>query len=158
MRLDQKEINNINNLRPGDDLYSESIRNIISSTLKQQDVLCDKMVSLIMSDMLFDLSISNALDEIGKILTYLSQETQKDTPEFRADTLMANFNRISQLKLSHEYAKLSGLPDDIINQVVQAEISRLWTKNPPPVKLHKHINISEATTRSEDTGVKKREK
>lgn len=119
------DIERINSERPGDELYPQ-VKDKIKQVIEEEQKTTKSIVDLILNDMIYDLSIANSLDEVGKIITYLAQDQGIEPPEFSAKILMTHFSRLSKLKLSLDYAKMIGLSDSILDAVLKAEIDRLW--------------------------------
>lgn len=111
--------------RPGDGLYPQ-IKPRVDGVDVEEKAVRDLLVNLILQDLVLDLGVSNALDEVGATLEYLAQERQIEPPEFSGEILMKNFSRISKLKLSMKYADLIGLTGLPRELMLKAEVERLW--------------------------------
>lgn len=121
----QNDIDRMLSERPGDELFPK-VRHYVEQINEKEETLKEKLVSLILDDMIQDQALANSFDRIGEVLEYLAQDRQIEKPEFTGEILMRNFSRISKLKLSLEYAKLINLEDDVLEAVIKAEIERLW--------------------------------
>lgn len=121
----QDDLNYVLDNRPADELYPK-VKHIIEEADVSEQAQREKIIKLVLNDLIEDLSLSNALDDIGVILEYLAQQRQISTPTFDGEPLMRGLGRISKLKLSLDYAKIIGLKDDDFNAVRKAEVDRLW--------------------------------
>ena len=121
----REDIERINSERPGDEIYPQ-IKDKINRVKDEGEEVTARLTDLILKDMIFDLALSNSLDEIGKIATYLAQEKDIEPPEFQGKALMAHFSRISKLQLSLNYAKAIGISDTAYDAILKAEVERLW--------------------------------
>ena len=111
--------------RPGDELYPQ-IKPRVAGVDEEEKAVRDRLVDLILQDLVLDLGVANSLDEVGATLEYLAQERQIEPPEFSGEILMKNFSRISKLKLSMGYADLIGLTGQAREMILKAEVERLW--------------------------------
>ena len=121
----QEEIDRVHADRPGDQIYPK-VKDKIQYVGEKEEEITTQLVDLILNDLIFDFSVANSLDEIGKVLTYLAQERGIEAPEFTGDMLMKQFSRISKLKLGLEYAKIVGISEKALDAVLRAEVERLW--------------------------------
>lgn len=152
----KEEIDRINLDRPGDGIYPQ-VKSKIEHVIAEEKKTTSALVDLILKDMIYDLSVANSLDEIGKVVTYLSQEQEIEAPEFKADILMTHFSRISKLKLSLDYANMVGLKDTALDAVLKAEVDRLWGDSNSAL-LRKLLAAKNSTTNASpiQTGVKEK--
>jgi len=121
----KEEIDRINSERPGDEIYP-LVKDKIKQVIDEEKKTTEQILKLILNDMVYDFSIANSLDDVGKVLTYLAQDKEIEPPEFKADILMNHFSRISKLKLSLDFAKMIGLSGPAFDAVLKAEVERLW--------------------------------
>jgi hypothetical protein len=121
----EDEIQRILSDRPGDELYPE-VKPWLAQIAEKEATIKNDITSLIINDMIYDLAFYNSLDEVGKVLEYLSQDRQTHTPDFAGESLMKNFSRISKLKLSLEFANLVKLTGAPLEMLLKAEVDRLW--------------------------------
>jgi len=119
------EINKILSDRPGDELYPH-LKPRVTEIDGDEKELRDKLVALILQDLIQDFGVANAMDEVGATLEYLAQERQIEPPEFSGEILMKNLSRISKLALSLKYAELIGLTGQAQELMLKAEVDRLW--------------------------------
>ena len=111
--------------RPNDAIYPK-IKCQIEAINALEEVYKDKIVEATVRDMAFDLALSNALDTISEVISYVAQERGIEQPSFYGDLLMKNVSRISKLRASLEYADLLNIAGEERNLVIEAEIERLW--------------------------------
>lgn len=121
----QEEIQQVLNERPSDGLFQDVKPNLSKVSDAAQE-LTKKISDLILTDMAYDFAVAKSLDDVGKVIEYLAQENQIESPEFSGKTLMANFSRISQFKLSLDFANLMGISGQAYEIVLKAEADRLW--------------------------------
>ena len=152
----QEEIDKILIDRPGDQLF-ENIKPKLTEINAAEGKLRQKLVSLILQDLVYDLAVSNALDDIGPVLEYLAQDRQDrrvDKPQFTATALMADFSRLSKLKLSLDYAKILGIDGDAMDAVLKAETARLWdNNNSTDLTAIKQLLLNKATSANANPAV-----
>jgi len=148
----QEEVQQVLTDRPSDDLYQKVKPNLSKVSAPAQE-LTKKISDLILTDMAYDFAVANSLDEVGKVIEYFAQENQIESPEFSGKVLMANLSRISQFKLSLDFATLMGISGQAYETVLKAEADRLWgTANAPKnLLVKKQQIIQQAKT---ETGVK----
>jgi len=130
----KEEIEAILTSRPGDEIY-QKIKPLVDQASSEEKEVRDKLVALILPDLVLDLAVANSFDEVGKILEYLSQERGIETPEFIGDILMKDFSRISKLKLSLSFAKMLDMDKEALELVIKAEIERLWGQKQKPTSF-----------------------
>lgn len=133
------------NDRPGDGLYPQAEKDI-TKVINAMGTYKQQIENIILQDMTIDLAIADALDHVSTVLNYLPQDKDMEVPnpEFRGDRLMANFNRITELKLSLSYTEILKMTDEQQAAVLQAEITRLWGGSNPQSQLIKKILSDQA--------------
>ena len=156
------DIDRVLSERPGDDLYPE-VRDQVDAVDEQEKEVKEGLVAIILKDLVLDAALANSCDEVGKILTYLSQKWQVEPAEFIGDIMMRNFSRLSKLKLSLDYAKLIGLEGDVLDMAIKAEVERLWQgdANASLLKkllVNKAVSTSQTLAQPVETGVKAKER
>jgi hypothetical protein len=151
----QEEIDAVLAARPGDEIYQKVKPLVDQANLEEKEVR-EKLIALILPDLVIDFAVANSCDEIGKVLNYLSEERGILNPEFIGDILMKDFSRISKLKISLNFAKMIGLEGDVLDLMLKAEIERLWGQKPKPsVTLLKDGKTSPISLEDVNNGVKK---
>jgi hypothetical protein len=121
----KEDLEKIINEKPNDEIFGR-VKDYLPKISQKAESLRKKIVDLIVEDLVLDLALSDATDSIGEILEYLIQDKSIERPEFSAEPLMKNIGRLSKLALSLKYAELIELPAEALNQMVNAEIERLW--------------------------------
>lgn len=112
--------------RPGDDVF-DKIKHHFPYILEQASKVKDLLVKVIVDDMILDHALTEALDDVGKILEYQAQNEEIEKPKFNGLSLLKDAERVGKLNFVINLCKVVGLSDEAAEAVRSAEIDRLWS-------------------------------
>jgi len=115
----------IEDVRPGDEIYPR-VKEKIESLKGGVPNIQKKVTALVLEDMATDLALAQSIDEVGEVIEYLIQDLEIERPSFDADMLLRNLRRITQLCTSYKMTELFELPEELRNNIMRAEMDRLW--------------------------------
>lgn len=151
--------------RPGDEIFAQ-VKHHFPEITKKSDELQKALVQLIIDDMVIDHALSNALDEVGKVIEYQAQNESVEKPKFFGWALIKDAERVGKMRFMLNLCDLLGLDESSMDLIRAAEVERLWGRNntekkteAPTIKLPNEISgllkdlaKSLAKGRSNDSG------
>lgn len=132
-------------LSPEKAVVSGEQKSLLKDSAVKSQKLRSKLVSLILEDMVVDHAISGALDDVGAMLEHQAQVEGIERPKFNGQLLLRDVERVSKISFVLKLADILALPEDIVEKITDAEVSRLWfdQKKPeekPVIKLSDDLN------------------
>ena len=117
--------------RPGDEIFAK-IKHHFPEFMDRSVALQERLVQAILDDMILDHALANALDEIGKVIEYQSQNDAVEKPKFFGSSLMKDAERVGKLNFVLNLCAVVGLDIETTEAVRAAEIERLWNVDGKP--------------------------
>ena len=126
---DVQELERIAQERPGDEVFVR-VRPYLEKANEEVGPIKNKIIELILEDMIYDWALDEAVDDIGAVLEYQAQEKSIERPTLDGKAIMRDTSRIGRLCFALKFARLIGINHESdIEAILRAEIDRLWFDN-----------------------------
>jgi hypothetical protein len=127
LTVDEKTVlKNIDENRVNDALFND-IKPYLEKITKKSNALKSKIVELIVDDLINDVALADALDEVGKVIEYHAQTLGIEKPKFRGDQVIPDVRRFTKLAFSVKLLKVLKIDDPVLcDKIINAEIERIW--------------------------------
>ena len=111
--------------RPGDDLFARIKHYLVDVDAKSKDIR-EKLVRVILDDLIVDHALANALDDVGAVLEYQAQNEGIERPRFNGSQLIKDTERLGKIKFASNICSILELDEETTRLLLQAEVERVW--------------------------------